>query len=136
MNIQFIKEISMRYATLKNESYTPLYFLSSLGAGGLAVSFFMYLMWMTPHKGEPIAYFNSIVAAFQTGNIYMQALIVVASLGIAFFTYLHLRLLFWNFAQFRAWKNTPHYEKLRSGNGENQLMTMPLAVAMMLSPVG
>ena len=44
VNIPFIKENPMLYATLKNESYTPLFFLSSLGAGGLAVSFFMYLM--------------------------------------------------------------------------------------------
>ena len=28
--------------------YTPQYFLAALGAGGLAVSFFMYLLWMTP----------------------------------------------------------------------------------------
>lgn len=29
--------------------YRPLYFLASLGAGGMAVSFFMYLMFLVPH---------------------------------------------------------------------------------------
>lgn len=120
----------MRYTSLKNENYSPLYFLSSLGAGGLTVSFFMYLMWMTPHKGQPVASFNSILSAFETGNIYMQSMIVVALLGITFFTYLHLRLLAWNILRYREWKHTDNYTNLRSGNGENQLMAMPLALAM------
>jgi len=120
----------MRYASLRNERYSPLYFLSSLGASGLAVSFFMYLMWMTPHPGQPIPSFNTLMSAFEGGNIYTQSLIVIASLGIAWFTYLHLRLLYWNFVQYREWKTTANYSGLRSGNGENQLMTMPLAVAM------
>jgi hypothetical protein len=31
------------------DAYSPLYFLSALGAGGAVVTFFMYLMFMTPH---------------------------------------------------------------------------------------
>ena len=34
-------------------AYSPLYFLASLGAGGLAVTFFMYLMFWVPHPGQP-----------------------------------------------------------------------------------
>ena len=120
----------MRYAQLREKSYTPLYFLASLGAGGLAVSFFMYLMWMTPHKGQSIPSFSTLMTAFETGSLPMQALIVASLAGIAVFSFLHLRLLFWNLSRYREWKATASYQALRSGNAENQLMTMPLAVAM------
>lgn len=40
--------------------YGPMHFLGALGAGGLAVSFFMYLMWLTPHEGSPIPTFASL----------------------------------------------------------------------------
>ena len=35
-----------------DQSYSPLYFLASLGAGGLAVTFFMYLMFWVPHPAR------------------------------------------------------------------------------------
>ena len=35
--------------------YSPLYFLAALGAGGLMVTFFMYLMFWVPHPGRPPA---------------------------------------------------------------------------------
>ena len=37
-----------------SQSYRPLYFLSALGMGGLAVSFFMYLMFLTKHPKTPL----------------------------------------------------------------------------------
>lgn len=120
----------MRYAKSITGRYSPLYFLASLGAGGLAVSFFMYLMWMTPHAGQPIPSFSTLVVAFQTGNIWMQALIVLAASGIALFALLHIRLLVWNFRQLKPWSRTAAYETLRSGNAEAQLMAVPLALAM------
>ena len=33
------------------DTWSPLYFLASLGAGGLAVTFFMFLMFWVPHPG-------------------------------------------------------------------------------------
>ena len=113
----------MRYAQLREKSYTPLYFLASLGAGGLAVSFFMYLMWMTPHKGQSIPSFSTLMTAFETGSLPMQTLIVASLAGIAVFSFLHLRLLFWNLSRYREWKATASYQSLRSGNAENQPIT-------------
>ena len=110
--------------------YNPLYFLAALGAGGLAVSFFMYIMWMTPHAGQPIPSFATLMAAFQAGSLAMQALIVVSLVGIVVFSVLHVRLLIWNFARYNAWKHTEAAEKLRSGNAETQLMAIPLTLAM------
>jgi len=62
------KGFAMRYARADGAPYTPIYFLSSLGAGGLAISFFMYLMWMTPHKGQPIPSFTTLEAALAGGT--------------------------------------------------------------------
>ncbi|WP_421858070.1 TsoY family (seleno)protein [Oricola sp.] len=113
--------------------YNPLYFLAALGAGGLAVSFFMYIMWMTPHAGQPIPSFTTLVAAFQTGALPMQALIAVSILGIAVFSVLHVRLLIWNFTRFRSWNRSEAAGKLRAGNAETQLMAIPLTLAMSIN---
>ena len=110
--------------------YNPLYFLAALGAGGLAVTFFMYIMWMTPHAGQPIPSFSTLVAAFQAGTPPMQALIAVAVAGIAVFSVLHVRLLIWNFTRYTGWNRTEAAGKLRSGNAEIQLMAIPLTLAM------
>lgn len=114
----------------KGERYSPLYFLSSLGAGGLSVSFFMYLMWMTPHKGQPIPSFSTLVPDFQDGGLAMQAMIVVAVLAIVWFAFLHLRLLAWNLRHYRAWRETAEFQAFVSSNAESQLMAVPLTLAM------
>ena len=35
------------------ESYTPLYLLASLGAGGMAIAVYLHLMFLTPHPATP-----------------------------------------------------------------------------------
>lgn len=45
------------------DHYVPTYFLASLGAGGLSVTFFMYLMFWVPHPGRPVPVFEDILAA-------------------------------------------------------------------------
>ena len=123
----------MRYAQLREKSYTPLYFLASLGAGGLAVSFFMYLMWMTPHKGQPIPSFSTIMAAWQTASIPMMIMIAAAMIGIAVFTVVHLRLIAWNISRYREWAPSPQANALAKGNAESQLMAIPLTLAMTIN---
>ena len=120
----------MALARAQGAPYSPIYFLSSLGAGGLAVSFFMYLMWMTPHKDRPIATFTTLSAAFTNGTPAEQALIAFAALGILVFTVLHVRTLIWNIGEYLAWKKTPAYETFRTSNNESQLTAIPLAFAM------
>ena len=51
------------------EKYSPLYFLASVGAGGLAVTFFMYLMFWVPHNGRPVATFDDILAYWPTADL-------------------------------------------------------------------
>lgn len=57
------------------KDFSPMYFLSSLGAGGgLAVSFFMYLNFLIPHKGVAMATFDFIypfaILGFTIGGYY------------------------------------------------------------------
>lgn len=112
------------------ESYSPLYFLASLGAGGLAVTFFMYLMFWVPHPGRPVPTFEDIAATFATGDLPIQAAIVVAVLGIAVFAFLNVKSLIWNFSALSAFRKTESYTALRNSNAETTLLAAPLATAM------
>ncbi|WP_020395084.1 TsoY family (seleno)protein [Thiolinea disciformis] len=114
-------------------SYSPLYFLSALGAGGLSISFFIYLMFLTPHPNTPIPTWESLVAAFQVGNPWMQGLIGVSLVGLALFALLHLRLLVWNSVEYLRYQRTDTYQGLRQSNGEVQLMALPLTFAMTIN---
>ena len=112
------------------DTYSPLYFLASLGAGGLSVTFFMYLMFWVPHPGKPVPTFEDISAAFATGGTPLQAAIIVAVIGIAIMAFLNLKYLFWNLGAYKAFKQTDAYTALRNSNAESTLLAMPLALAM------
>ncbi|OQX13612.1 MAG: hypothetical protein BWK73_11685 [Thiothrix lacustris] len=115
------------------EAYSPLYFLSALGAGGAVVTFFMYLMFMTPHQGTPIPTWESLLAVLQGDNPMLQLLVAVALLGIVVFTVLHVRLLVWNVNEYRYFRHTETFQTLRQSNSEVQLMAIPLTFAMTIN---
>lgn len=118
-------------ATSPAESrYTPLYFLASLGAGGIAVTFFLWLMFWVPHPGKPVPVFEDIAAAFATGGPAMQVMIVVAALGIAVAAFTNIRLLVWNLGHLGRFRAHEGFAAFRTSNAETQLMAMPLALAM------
>jgi hypothetical protein len=112
------------------DTYSPLYFLASLGAGGLAVTFFMYLMFWVPHPGQPVPVFEDIMAAFQSGGLPLKAAIGVAVTGIAGFAFLNIKLLIWNLSQLSTFSKTEKFDKLVNSNAETTLLAMPLALAM------
>lgn len=112
------------------QNYAPLYFLASLGAGGLSVTFFMFLMFWVPHKGRPVPVFEDIMSAFQTGTFAMQSAIIIAVVGIAGFTILNLKSLIWNLKEFSAFKKSEGYAKFAKSNGASTQLAMPLALAM------
>lgn len=113
-----------------SETYAPLYFLTSLGSGGMTVTFFMWLMHWTKHPGRSVPVFEDIVAAFAAGGAMSRFMIVVAMAGIAVYAFLNLKYLFWNLGRFQRWKRTPAYAQLSASNGETQVLAMPLALAM------
>lgn len=112
------------------DTYTPLYFLASLGAGGLAVTFFMYLMFWVPHVGRPVPVFEDLMAAFGAGGVLLQSAIVIAVFGIAVFSGLNVKALIWNLRSLASFRKTEGYETLRNSNAETTLLAAPLAAAM------
>lgn len=118
------------HAQRPSDSYSPLYFLASLGAGGLAVTFFMWLMHWIPHPGKTVPVFEDITAAFATGGTLTQGMILAAMAGIAIFSFLNLKLLVWNLRRFNAWSKTESFAAFSKTNAQSQVMAMPLALAM------
>ena len=118
------------------DTWSPLYFLASLlhiGAGGLAVTFFMFLMFWVPHPGQPVPVFEDILAAFSSGGLPLKAAILVAVTGIAGFAhfFLNIKMLIWNLSpRLAEFRTTDAFGKLTRSNGETQLLAMPLALAM------
>ncbi len=113
-----------------SDTYSPLYFLASLGAGGMSVTFFMYLLFWVPHKGRAVPVFGDIKSAFLTGDLPLQIAIAVAVAGIAIFTILNLKSMIWNLNALAKFKKTDAYETLRNSNAETTLLAQPLAMAM------
>ena len=116
--------------TRPSDTYNPMYFLASLGAGGLSVTFFMWLMFWVPHPGRTVPVFEDILAAFQSGGPLKQAMIVGALAGIALFVVLNLKSLIWNLTRYSAWTRTDAFITFSKTNAQSQLMAMPLALAM------
>ncbi|RKZ94625.1 MAG: hypothetical protein DRQ43_06550 [Gammaproteobacteria bacterium] len=114
-------------------NWSPLHFLAALGAGGIAVSFFMYLLFWVPHPNQPIPVFNDWVSYLQTAGPAGQAMIFFALGGIILFASLHFHWLFLNFKQYRQFKAGGGVEKLIGSNAHTQLMAIPLTVAMSIN---
>lgn len=120
----------MIYKFNPDKGYSPLFFLASVGSGGLAISFFMYLLFMVPHEGTPIPTHDHLWAAFNGSSLFLSILIVIAVTGIAIFYLQNFALLFWNIKQYVGFRDTQAYQTLRNSNAEVQLMAIPLALAM------
>jgi hypothetical protein len=115
------------------EQYTPLYFLASLGNGGLAISFFMYLQFMVPHEGYPIATFDAIWPYLSGSNPLISGLIAVAMGAILILAFRHFYLLAWNIGEYRKFKRTAAFASFKQSNAEVSTMAIPLTVAMSIN---
>ncbi|NBB98038.1 MAG: hypothetical protein GVY34_07680 [Alphaproteobacteria bacterium] len=113
-----------------SDTYSPLYFLASVGAGGLTVTFFMWLMFWIPHPGKTVPVFEDIMSAFAAGNLATQAMLVAAMAGIAFFAFQNIKLLVWNLQRYSAWRKTEAFAKFAKTNAQSQMLALPLALAM------
>ncbi|MCH9813514.1 MAG: hypothetical protein K0U47_06165 [Epsilonproteobacteria bacterium] len=114
---------------IKRPNYNPLYFLAALGAGGLSVSFFVYINFMVPHKGVPMATFEFIYQAVKQGD-WLSFFTLFSLLLVLFFAFFHIKLLIWNIKEFSKFKKTDAYQTLKNSNAEVTLMTIPLTLAM------
>lgn len=114
------------------EKYTPIYFLSALGAGGLSVSFFMYLMFLVPHKGVPMATFDFVYPVLLEGT-WLSFVTAFSLVFIIAFAVLHFKLLLWNMKEFAEFKKSSAFEPFMNSNAEVSLMTIPLTFAMTIN---
>jgi len=116
--------------TLAANRYSPLYFLASVGAGGLTVTFFMWLMFWVPHTGRPVPIFEDNWAVLTGGTLAQQAMVLGAWAGIATFGFLNLKLLAFNLGRFAAFRRSDAYEAFAKSNAGSQVLALPLALAM------
>jgi len=114
------------------EKYSPIYFLSSLGAGGLSVSFYMYLMFLVPHKHSPMATFDFVYPVLLHGS-WLSFVSAFALVFILAFAVLHFKLLIWNIKEYAAFKKSSAFEPFLNSNAEVSLMTIPLTLTMTIN---
>ena len=114
------------------EKFSPMCFLASLGAGGLSVSFFMYLMFLVPHPNTPMATYDFIMPALLKGD-WLSFVVSFSLVFIITFSFLHFKLLIWNTKQFNLYKKTASYKELINSNSQITLMTIPLTFAMTIN---
>jgi len=114
------------------KKFSPMCFLSSLGAGGLSVSFFMYLMFLVPHPNTPMATYDFIMPALLKGD-WLSFVVSFSLVFIIAFAFLHFKLLIWNTKQYNLYKKTASYKELINSNSQITLMTLPLTYAMTIN---
>ena len=114
------------------KNFSPMCFLASLGAGGLSVSFFMYLMFLVPHPNTPMATYDFIMPALVKAD-WLSFVVAFSLVFIIAFAFLHFKLLIWNTKQFNLYKKTAAYEELINSNSQITLMTIPLTYAMTIN---
>ncbi|MFA9239255.1 MAG: hypothetical protein ACEQSQ_05085 [Candidatus Paceibacteria bacterium] len=114
------------------KKFSPMCFLASLGAGGLSVSFFMYLMFLVPHPNTPMATYDFIMPALVKAD-WLSFVVAFSLVFIIAFAFLHFKLLIWNTKQFNLYKKTAAYEELINSNSQITLMTIPLTYAMTIN---
>ncbi|MCK5293583.1 MAG: hypothetical protein KAJ49_02945 [Arcobacteraceae bacterium] len=114
------------------ENYSPMYFLGALGAGGLSASFFMYLMFLVPHKGVPMATFDFVYPALLKGD-WLSFVIAFCTVFIIGFGLLHFKMLVWNIKQYKMYKETKSYQTMVNSNTEVTIMAIPLTFAMTIN---
>jgi hypothetical protein len=113
--------------------YHPSYWLAALGAGGLSVSFFMYLMWLLPHPDSPMPtweHLQSALAGEVAIPVVVRVIAFIATGAVVLLALLHFALLWWNIRAHRSAAGQRDLASLRASPGEVQLMAVPLTLAM------
>jgi len=136
----------MGLKTNLGEKYSPIYFLASLGNGGMAVAFYVYMHFMLKHEmlllnpddpaskiKVPMATFEAVKAALTNGNLATQVMIGISLLGIITFAIRHYFYLIWNLKELGGFKKTPAHAALVASDKEVSLAAIPLTLAMSIN---
>ncbi|MET0091466.1 MAG: hypothetical protein ABW068_15860 [Candidatus Thiodiazotropha sp.] len=111
-------------------SFNPQVFLSALGAGGLAISFFLYPQFMIPHPTSPMVTFEVLQSVMLGENSWVSVLLAVDLILILGFAFIHFHLLAKSLRAYRRFRKTDAFTALRLGNEEVSLMAIPLTLSM------
>ncbi|MET0052736.1 MAG: hypothetical protein ABW095_16865 [Candidatus Thiodiazotropha sp.] len=114
----------------KEASFNPQVFLAALGAGGLAISFFLYPQFMIPHPTSPMVTFEVLQSVLLGENPWTSALLAVDLILILGFAFIHFHLLAKSLRAYRRFRKTDAFTALRMGNEEVSLMAIPLTLSM------
>lgn len=114
------------------ENYSPLYFLSALGAGGMAVSFYIYLFFMVEHPGTPMATADVIFPLIARKD-FVSLIVLLDLIMILYLAFQHFKLLYWNIREYGLYKQTDAFVQLKNSNNEVSLMAIPLTYAMTIN---
>lgn len=115
------------------KAYSPLFFLSALGNGGLTVAFFIFFMFMTPHPDTAIATFDTVWGYLATVPLYAKILSVLCYGLMLYFAFNHIRMLIWNIQEYRLFKQSKGYEEIIETSHEVTLMAIPLTLTMSIN---
>lgn len=121
---------------LRRDPHTPWYpsyWLAALGAGGLSISFFMYLMWLVPHAGFPMPtweHLEPVLNGTVTVPAGVRPVAIIAMLLMVALALLHFILVLWNIREQETARATSAYTQLSSSPAQVQLMARPLALSM------
>src|SRR5690625_368779 len=116
-----------------SQPWHPSYWLAALGAGGLSVSFFMYLMWLVPHGDYPMPTWAHVQAVLSHQAGTPAGVSTVAWLALTFMLLLaalHFVLVVWNTREQRLAKEKGEYLQFLHTPSEIQLLTQPLTLTM------
>ena len=116
-----------------SESYTPLYLLASLGAGGMAVAVYLHLMVLTPHPVTPVPTLDSLSVFWRDAGFWERIGVGTAWSVTLVLALIHVVLLLWNVRAYKQFKATADFETLVRSNATFQRMAWPLTLAMALN---
>eukprot|EP01028_Stygiella_incarcerata_P009917 TRINITY_DN4901_c0_g1_i1.p2 TRINITY_DN4901_c0_g1~~TRINITY_DN4901_c0_g1_i1.p2 ORF type:complete len:484 (-),score=124.31 TRINITY_DN4901_c0_g1_i1:1978-3429(-) len=126
-------------ASNDGRGYNPLLFLSSLGNGGMAVSFYVYLVFaITRQKLEkegayPITVYEDIKEYMHRDETF---LVVGAIVLFFYFAFRHFLLLVTNIREYIAFRaRTEEYGRYKNGNHALTEMAIPLTLSMTVNVI-
>ncbi len=111
-----------------DKRFNPNWFLKALGNGGLAVSFFMYLMFFIKHK-TPIPIFSDVYSVLSRGTLqsWMTGAVLII---ILYFSFRYFVEFIKQYRRYQVFAKTSAYQELLGTNDEISLMAIPLTMAM------
>jgi len=104
-------------------NFTPLQFLSALGAGGTSVAFFAFLQYLV-HIGPGLVSMSEIHSsvAFATHPIFF----LIMEFGMAIFAIIHIILSIQLIAKLIPWFKTEEYREMRYNPLTNSTLVTPI----------